>query len=78
MKITEVLTSKHTTLDIQKFLDEAPVDELFTVQELVEKFGISESAIKSSRYLSGNKIKYDGRNYFGNMFAIIEFRKKVI
>ena len=77
MKITDILTSSHSTLDIQQFLEKSDPDELFTVQELADKFGIPESTIKSSRLLAPNRIKYDGRNYFGNILAVSEFNNKV-
>lgn len=77
MKITEIISSKWTTQDIKDFLEKAPADELFTVQELADKSGIPESTIKSSRILAVNRVKFDGRNYFGNTYAVIEFNKKV-
>lgn len=71
MKISEVI--KSSTADVVKFLDTAPRDELYTVQELSEKFGVCETTIKSSKLLKDYRIKYGDRKYYGSQIAISEF-----
>lgn len=71
MKITDVVNAQQFTIeDIKTVLSISPDDELYTVQELSEKFNIGESTIKASRALLPYRTKFNGRNYFGSAEAI--------
>ena len=75
MKISDVV--KFNAVDrVIKFLDTAPRDELYTVQDISRKYDIPESTIKTSRVLLNYRIKYGGRNYFGSPVSIREFARQ--
>ena len=76
MKLPEVV-KQPTALDVVKFLkDTAPVDELYTLKELSDKFGISESTLKNGPYLKPYKISHGGENYYGSTAAIADFERQ--
>jgi hypothetical protein len=66
-----------TTKEVLSFLEKSPVDELYTIQELNEKFGVPESTIKSSQTLRPYRTNFLGKNYFGSKSAIEGFEKKL-
>jgi len=74
---TEDIIKGNNVKDILKFLETTPVDELYTIQELNEKFGVPESTIKSSQTLRPHRTKFLGKNYFGSQDAITGFEKKI-
>jgi hypothetical protein len=74
MKICDVL--KQTVEDVTKFLDTAPRDELYTLLELSEKFGIAESTLRHSSTLKSYKTVFRARNYYGSPQALTAFMKQ--
>ena len=75
MKITEVIKTNVT--DVTKFLETAPKDELYTLTELSEKFGIARSTLRQSASLLKNRIIYLGKNFYGSKNALREFLKQI-
>lgn len=65
-------------LAVKRFLDAAPVDELFTVTELSLRVGYNEMAFRyrwafESPVLAGYSLKTPAARYWGNPKAISEF-----
>ena len=75
MKITDVV--KNSTKTVKDFLASAPEDEVYTVQELAEKFNLAESTLKASRILEEYRTKVDDRNFFGSLWAIAILEKRL-
>jgi hypothetical protein len=76
MLVTDVLKGANIK-DILAFLNSGPDDQLFTVQELHEQFGVPESTIKSSQTLRPYRTNFLGKNYFGSVSTVAEFEKKI-
>jgi hypothetical protein len=76
MKTTDILKGG-TTKEVLSFLEKSPVDELYTIQELNEKFGVPESTIKSSQTLRPYRTNFLGKNYFGSRESVAQFEKKI-
>lgn len=76
MKIEEIIKGGSIN-GIIKFLETAPEDELYTTQELNEKFGVPESTIKSSNTLRAFRTNFQGKNFFGSKGSITLFEQRM-
>jgi hypothetical protein len=72
MKVSDVIKGG-SIKSIISFLETSPDDEVYTVQELFERFGVAESTIKSSSTLRAFRTNFQGKNYFGSSSAITAF-----
>jgi hypothetical protein len=67
MKIAEL--AKYTMIDVACFLETAPSDEIYSANELSDKFDIPVSTIKHSSLIRGFRIRYGERTYYGSEIA---------
>ena len=77
MKITEIVDKNFPVSRIAKFLETAPVDELYSSVELSGRFNVPASTIRHSEALNKFKIKHGELNYYGSPKALEEFKKQV-
>jgi len=76
MLVVDIVRTGNTR-EILGFLETSSVDELYTVQELNEKFGVPESTIKSSQALRPYRTNFLGKNYFGAKAAVQNFESRI-
>jgi len=76
MKIEDILKGNNVKTVVD-FLQNAPVDELYSTNELTEKFGVPPSTIRHSRVLSTYSLWYNENRFYGSPSALFEFNNKI-